>query len=180
MIVTQMCYKERKSRGGRRGGASEVRSAGTTLSSSPGSARSRRHKQSLKPMESMAHKKTLKYPMFSMSGVSGLSQSQCSGSEVKREQSFLFHMTGTRQHKPPISFWHLRVSERISSPETKKLTERKSRNPRRFKIAHASYLLPIWPAAQEAIRYQTFCYVINFSVTLLQKSMKKDFLRETW
>ena len=57
MIVTQMCYKERKSRGGRRGGASEVRSAGTTLSSSPGSARSRRHKQSLEPMESMAHKK---------------------------------------------------------------------------------------------------------------------------
>ena len=72
MIVTQMCYKERKSRGGRRGGASEVRSAGTTLSSSPGSARSRRHKQSLEPMESMAHKKTLKYPMFSMSGASGL------------------------------------------------------------------------------------------------------------
>ena len=57
MIVTQMCYKERKSRGGRRGGASEVRSAGTTLSFSLGSARSRRHKQSLEPMESMAHKK---------------------------------------------------------------------------------------------------------------------------
>ena len=35
------------------GGASEVRSAGTTLSSSPGSARSRRHKQSLEP--SVAH-----------------------------------------------------------------------------------------------------------------------------
>ena len=47
MIVTQMCYKERKSRGGRRGGASEVRSAGTTLSSTPGSARSRCHKISL-------------------------------------------------------------------------------------------------------------------------------------
>ena len=89
-------------------------------------------------------------------------------------------MTGTRQYKPPINFWHLRVSERISSPETKKLTERESRNPRRFKIAHASYLLPIWSAASETIRYKTFPYVINFSHFFRRRAYKEIFVRETW
>ena len=159
-----------------------VGSAGTTLSSSPGSARSRRHKQSLEP--SVAHTYWRAWHTKKLRSV------QCSACEelqdffrvsavvlkFKGVNAFFLHGTCTRHQKSPNSFSASKgVSERKPSTEIKELKERGSRNPRRFKIAHASYLLPIWSAAQETIRYKTFLYVINFSVTLLQKRLKRTY-----